>query len=276
MKKTINLILLFLFVQIVNAQTQKGIDYLLQAEKNFAAYSVAHSTKEAFLKVMDSSSIMFDNGIPVKGIEFWEKREKNTSVLNWQPQYAEISASGDFGYTTGPWTFQPSKNDSVVARGQYITVWHLDKKGEWKFLADLGVNNTSADSTIEVRIIDIPKQEENGKIIPHIAPLVAADNNFNKLFAQKKSKAYKTWLSKESILNRNGFLPAVISTDRQILIDSTPLSIQYSMNGWGISPVPDMGYTYGTTTINGKTDNYLRIWRNEETGWKLAVEVLRY
>jgi ketosteroid isomerase-like protein len=274
MRKIIAIIVLFIFVQTVNAQ--KGIDNLIQAEKNFAAYSVAHSTKEAFLKVMDSSSVMFENGKPVKGIEFWNKREKNTSMLNWRPQYAEISASEDFGYTTGPWTFQNSVNDPVSARGQYITVWHLDKNGEWKFLVDFGINNKSADSTVELRIIDVPKQAGNEKVIPHIAPLVAAENNFNKLFAQKKSKAYKTWLSKESILNRNGFLPAVISTNRLILIDSTPMAIKYSMNDWGISPVPDMGYTYGTTIINGKTENYLRIWRREKTGWKIAVEVLRY
>lgn len=274
MKKTVATIVLVFFVQTINAQ--KGIDNLIQAEKNFAAYSVVHSTKEAFLKFMDSSSVMFDNGKPVKGIEFWNKREKNTSVLNWRPQYAEISASGDFGYTTGPWTFQNSVNDSVTARGQYITVWHLNNNGEWKFLVDLRINNTPADTTIELRIIDTPKQAGNEKGIPHIAPLVAAENNFNKLFTKKKARAYKAWLSKESILNRNGFLPAVISTDRQAIIDLTPSSINYSMNGWGISPVPDMGYTYGTTIINGKPENYLRIWRNEETGWKIAVEVIRY
>ena len=75
---------------------------MIQAEKDFAAYSVAHSTKEAFLEYIDSSSMMFDNGEPVKAIEFWNKREKKPGVLNWRPQYAEISASGDFGYTTGP------------------------------------------------------------------------------------------------------------------------------------------------------------------------------
>jgi hypothetical protein len=37
-----------------------------------------------------------------------------------------------------------------------------------------------------------------------------------------------------------------------------------------------MGYTYGPTLINGKKENYLHIWRREEGGWKIAVEVLRY
>jgi ketosteroid isomerase-like protein len=274
MNKTLSTVILFFLGQSVIAQ--KGIDNLIKAEKDFAAYSVAHSTKEAFQKFIDSNSIMFDNGKPVKAIEFWNKREKNAGVLNWWPQYSEISASGDFGYTTGPWTFQSTKDDTIAARGQYITVWHINENGEWKFLVDLGVSNTPSNTAEDVRIIDEPKQEENTKAIPHISPLVVAENSFNKLFEHNKSKAYKTWLSGESVLNRNGSLPPVSRAGWQSIIDSTPAGIKFTMNGWSISPVPDMGYTYGTTVMNGKTENYLRIWRREKNGWKIAVEVLRY
>ena len=274
MNKTLNTVILFFLGQSVIAQ--KGIDNLIQAEKNFAAYSIANNTKEAFQQFIDSNSMMFNSGKPVSAIEFWNKREKNAAVLNWQPQYAEISTSGDFGYTTGPWTVRPTKIDSIVGRGQYITVWHINKNGEWKFLVDLGVSNTQTNTVEYARIIDTPKQEEDSKAIPHISQLVAAENDFNKLFEQNKSKAYKTWLSGESILNRNGSLPAVNSTDRRTIIDSTPAGIKYRLRGWGISPVPDMGYTFGNAIINDKIEGYLRIWRREESGWKIAIEVLQY
>lgn len=248
---------------------------MIQAEKAFAAYSVAHSTKEAFQQFIDSNSIMFDNGKPVSAIEFWNKREKRPGVLNWHPQYAEISASEDFGYTTGPWTFQNSINDSIVARGQYTTVWHLDKNGKWKFLVDFGIDNVQP-NTAALKIIDKQKYPENVKVITHVAQLVMAENDFNDQLAKKRSTAYQEFLSIESILNRNGFLPGANATDRKVLIDSTPAMFPFTMKGWGISPVPDMGYTYGVTTINNKEENYLRIWRREKTGWKIAVEVMRY
>jgi len=36
-----------------------------------------------------------------------------------------------------------------------------------------------------------------------------------------------------------------------------------------------MAYIYGRTILNGKTENYQRIWRHEKDGWKIALEVLR-
>lgn len=250
------------------------IDKLIQAEKNFAAFSVANSTKEAFLEFLDSTGIVFANGKAVNGIEAWQKREKRPGVLNWQPQFAEISLSGDFGYTTGPWTFQPKTiNDSVVARGQYTTVWHINKEGEWKFLVDLGSENTPLNLTAGVKRITVHK--ENAKL-SNSSSLVNAENDFIKLSEQNKTAAYKKYLSGESILNRNKNLPGTIPAEKKMMIDSLSATVKYTMDGWGISSANDMGYVYGISKINGKADNYLRIWRKEKAGWKIAVEVLRY
>ena len=273
MKKIFSILILF-FVCFQNIQAQKGIDSLIQAEKNFAAYSVENSTKEAFLKFLDSAGIIFDKGKPANGITTWKKREKASGILNWHPQYAEISGSGDFGYTTGPWTFQNSSTDTMVARGQYTTVWQINRKGEWKFLVDLGVINTPLGLTTEVKKIDIAKRS-SASATKHDSPVIA-ENNFLIAVLKDKSKAYKKYLSSKSILNRNGYMPATNSTDHRKLLDLTTSSIQYKLDGAGMSPGMDLGYTYGTTTINGKTDNYLRIWRWEKDEWKIALEVLRY
>jgi len=261
---------------LTKTSAQKGIDDLINAEKSFAAYSVANSTKEAFLKFLDSAGIVFDNGKPVNGIETWNKKEKRPGVLNWFPQYAEIAVSGDFGYTTGPWTFQNSLNDTIVARGQYTTVWHVTKNGEWKFLVDLGVSNTPGNSISKTTKIDIYKLSIATTVIPHVSPLISAENNFQKIVTTNKAWAYKEFLSAGSILNRNGYSPSVGMQAQKMIIDSTLPTIQYKIDGSGISESQDIGYVYGTTVMNGKIDNYLRIWRKEKGGWKIALEVLRY
>jgi hypothetical protein len=83
-------------------------------------------------------------------------------------------------------------------------------------------------------------------------------------------------LAFQSILNRNGLAPARTSGAKKDAIDSTLSSFEYEIDGWGMAPSSDLGYVYGTITRNGKSDNYLRIWRREKTGWKIAFEVLKY
>src|SRR6476619_6274717 len=101
--KQIYILLLSSLSISLSLQAQKNIDGLIAAEKNFAALSVAQGTKTAFLHFLDSNGIVFDKGNPVNGIQVWTSRENRGGVLNWHPQFAEISLSGDFGYTTGPW-----------------------------------------------------------------------------------------------------------------------------------------------------------------------------
>src|SRR5215203_7394850 len=111
------------------AFAQKGLDEMIAAEKSFAAYSVANNTKDAFLKFMDTSAVMFENGEPFKSYERWMKKEKRAGILHWRPRFAEIAASGDFGYTCGPWTFQSTANDTIVANGYFFTVWKKNEEG---------------------------------------------------------------------------------------------------------------------------------------------------
>lgn len=264
------------FILIQGAAAQKGMDELIAAERSFAAFSVAHSTKEAFLQYIDSNSLMFDKGHPVKAHAYWKQREKRPGVLNWYPQFAEISASGDFGYTTGPWTFQSSATDTVESRGLYCTVWYRNNDGEWKFLIDLGVGNTPEYPSAEVIKVDMPKQSENIAAVARVFPMVAAENDYVKELMNNKYRASEKYLSAKSILARNGQAPAITPAAQHAIIDSTSAGIKYTLEGWDIASVPDMGYVYGTTTINGKTEGYFRVWRREKNGWKIALEVVRY
>ncbi|HET6996103.1 MAG TPA: hypothetical protein VFI06_14015 [Chitinophagaceae bacterium] len=274
MKKIISTLLLFAACTIAYAQRSMG--GLIQAERSFAAYSVEHGTKDAFLKFLDSTGIVFENGNAVNGIESWSKREKSSGILKWWPVFAEISTSNDFGYTSGPWTFQQSKQDSIVARGQYTTVWHIDKNGEWKFMIDLGV------SRLPYSLGDYENGGFAGRIgekliIPGQAlSLESAEKDFIELFSKNKKAAYEKHLSKESILCRHGHMPAVGSAEQQLIIDSTSSSMLFTMTGSVVSPGKDMGFTYGTAVLNNKKDNYQRIWRLEKDGWKIALEVVRY
>jgi ketosteroid isomerase-like protein len=266
--------LLTAILSTIQVYAQKNIEGLINAEKSFAAYSVSHSTKEAFLKFLDSTGVVFEKGLPVNGIESWNKKEKTAGILNWHPQFAEIAASNDLGYTTGPWTFQPqTPQDSVIAKGQFTTVWHTNKNGEWKFLVDLGTNNIPSVDTQEAQKINASKITTKPL---DLALLVKTEEAFIKEYSKSSQSAYKKFLSAQSILNRHKNLPATTGYEQDRIIQATPPNIRFTINHSGIATSGDLGFVYGTTQVNDITENYLRIWRRENEGWKIALEVLRY
>lgn len=263
----------FLFLGMA-ANAQKGIESLIQAEKNFAAYSVAHNTKEAFEKFIDSASIMFEKGNPVLAKDYWAKRQKNSGVLNWYPQYAEIAASGDFGYTTGPWTYQPAINDSIVARGQYSTIWRINSNGEWKFILDLGNEDTPVPQP-DTSTAHIERTDPYFKA-GTIKSLMAAEKHFIREVRKSVRTAYEKYSGNiNCLLNRNKAEPAWVQDLYLKTFVNTPGDIKYTILGSGMASSGDLGFVYGRIVIGNTTENYFRVWRKEKE-WKIALEVLRY
>lgn len=267
MKKILVAICSFFTIQ---AFAQNALDEMIATEKSFAAYAVANNTKDAFLKFMDTAAVMFEKGEPMNGYERWTKREKRPGILAWRPRYAEIAASGDFGFTCGPWTFQPQTvNDSVVARGYFFTIWHKTKAGDWKFILDVGT-----DAGMMMKEIDVVKlTTQKVKATEHT--LREAEEGYQQLYKADESKAYKNYMADNVILAGDKKQLTSGNGGWKTTATSQPGTIAFSYLGGGIAPSGDLGYTYGTATRNDVKETYLRIWRHEPGGWKIAVQLVR-
>ena len=253
--------------------SQRSVDSLVQTEKQFASTSLVAGTKDAFLKFIDTSGIVFDQGKPVNGFKFYTNSDRRPGILSWEPEYAEISYNNDFGYTTGPWKYHTnSLTDDPVARGHFVSVWHLSG-GEWKFLIDFGISYRDAHKTSTINKVLLNRIEITGG---KYSSMEHAEAEFIKAYASQGAIAYMTFLSSRSRINYAGFLPATNETDRKALLDSLPREIEYKTLGSVLSPAGDIDYVYGTTKIDEKQDGYLRIWRREKNGWKIALEVLHF
>src|ERR1700732_3239324 len=125
-------------------------DALLAADRAFDA-----ATAER--KIDGFSSFLADNAATLRADQpvlrgkaalqqDWKALLENKSTsLRWQPISAEISKSGDLGYTVGSYTItrMDEKGDAIVGTGKYLTVWRLQKDGSWKVEFDTGVPDTS-------------------------------------------------------------------------------------------------------------------------------------
>lgn len=113
-------------------------DDMVNAEKAFAADASARSTRDAFLAALADDGVVFAPA-PANGKCHWESHPANKNRLEWAPAIAEIAASGDLGYTSGPWRITAAGEERPAAYGHFFTVWKKQADGKWKVLVDHGV-----------------------------------------------------------------------------------------------------------------------------------------
>jgi ketosteroid isomerase-like protein len=67
------------------------------------------------------------------------------ATLTWTPVKADMSASGDLGYTYGNYVFTAKNKQGkvVVNYGKYTSIWKKQNDGRWKVVVDMG--NSSPD-----------------------------------------------------------------------------------------------------------------------------------
>ncbi|RYY90778.1 MAG: hypothetical protein EOO15_01160 [Chitinophagaceae bacterium] len=242
---------------------------MVGAENRFAGQSATSNTRDAFFAFMDTSAIMFSKGAFGKSYSEWQAKEKRPGILHWKPLVAEMSAAGTWGFSTGPWTFRASEKDSVSARGHFFTIWQQTPEKQWKFIFDCGT-----DGGEEPLQVLYPFQA--AKLRGTEAALVIVDSAFNELLRSNARAAHNSFTSATSVLCRNGQPYALTPGQQQKWIKGLPARIDALPAGRLFSPSGDMALVYGTTRgEKGEPEPFVRLWRHEPGGWKLAVELLR-
>jgi ketosteroid isomerase-like protein len=149
MNRTVVALLVIMSITASSATKEKsarGSDLLLQLEANFAA-DVAKHGHDAFLAYFadDGVEIVDGGGFDTKDVMRKRDPWPEGTTLTWTPVKAEMSASGDLGYTYGNYIYTVKNKDGkvVVNYGKYTSIWKKQKDGQWKVVVDMG--NSSPD-----------------------------------------------------------------------------------------------------------------------------------
>jgi ketosteroid isomerase-like protein len=122
----------------IKAAASEALDSLVAAERAFATRSVEQGTREAFLAYLAEDGVIF-SPLATNGRQAWESRAPLTATLVWEPVFAEVSAAGDLGYTTGPWELRPNDPQRPTGYGHYVSVWQKQSDGAWRVAVDIGI-----------------------------------------------------------------------------------------------------------------------------------------
>ncbi len=149
MNKISAVLLLVLLAATFAATKQKsprGADLLIQLEANFAA-DVAKDGHAAFIThfAEDGVEVVDGGGFNTKEEMRKQPPWPEGTSLTWTPVHAEMSASGDLGYTYGNYIYTAKNKDGklVANYGKYTSIWKRQKNGQWKVVVDMG--NSSPD-----------------------------------------------------------------------------------------------------------------------------------
>lgn len=113
---------------------------ILNTDMEFSAMSSQLGMKKAFLEYIDNEGVLLrPDELPMKGaeaIDFLSLLNDTSYTLTWRPSRAEISQSGDLGFTYGIYTLT---FPDTTFKGTYINVWKKRSDGVWKLV--LNSNN---------------------------------------------------------------------------------------------------------------------------------------
>ncbi|MXV16934.1 YybH family protein [Hufsiella ginkgonis] len=267
----------------LRAQTNTDlVGKLVSAENYFAAITREKGIAKAFLAVSDENTLVFRPG-PLKAAEFFKDQPENGAQLAWEPVYARVARSGDWGFTTGPYTFKKSDTSSVISYGDYFSVWKKRKNGPWKLALDIGAPHPRPVAERKLVFLNPDEQRfihQQGKArLQQRADIVqSSDQLYATVLKADNAAARKEFLAENTRLLFPGEQPISGRTQVNAFWEKKQVKVQSEYAGGDRALSGELAYTYGSMTIVSKgkvsTYTYVRLWEITPTfKWNVVMEV---
>ena len=271
----------------VFVQGQSALQDMVTTEQSFSKMAEETNTRDAFLAFIADDGLLFRPGA-VNGKQWMQDHpvppsDKNP-LLAWQPAFAGISASGDMGFTTGPWEFKADRSDEKPSGyGHFVTVWKKQADGTWKFVVDLGISHPQSGGPQTLWQPPETNKKPTSKTVDHavaLGALLERDRNYaSAQLKQELTAVYRVYAAPDVRLYRKDNLPyAGIQAAIEAL--ATPKGpITWKPVGGDVSRAGDLGFTHGTYEVTDDTKNviekgsYVRIWKKRNGMWRIVIDV---
>lgn len=266
-----------MIVCLGQVQAQPALQEMVKTEQAFSKMAEEKNARDAFMAFIADDGLLFRPGA-VNGkkwmIEHPVPPSDKKSLLAWQPKFAGMAASGDMGFTTGPWEAKEDiKDEKPQAYGHFVTVWKKQADGSWKFVVDLGISHPQSggpqtlwqppdtNKPTSFKPIDVSAATEE---------LLNRDRKFN----------FADYASPDVRLYRAGNLPYIGKQAALEALAKTKGQIAWQPIGGDVSRAGDLGYTHGTYELTDDTKSsiergsYVRIWQKQGGTWRIVIDVI--
>ncbi|MCX6145321.1 MAG: nuclear transport factor 2 family protein, partial [Ignavibacteriales bacterium] len=231
-----------------------ALSSLVEAERAFARTSLEIGARPSFMKFFADDAVVFRPG-PVRYKEAMKNvplpANPRETTLEWEPLYADVAASGDMGYTTGPavWTdHSPAKRPPYY--GYYFSVWKKQSTGEWKVALDVGTEQPGPYTGS--RTFHAPAAVKRKEAIltsspeEHVVSLMNVEREFLEAVQKEGvSNALARYAEGEVRVYREKKVPIIGSDSLRVYFSSRPYLSQWNPMFCDVALSGDIGYVYG-------------------------------
>lgn len=262
---------------------------VIAAERAFAADYPALGMGASFRKWAEPGAVMIVGG-RAQTVEAVfppdAPRDRHEPRLEWWPNFAGISRSGDLAFTTGGVAVNGER------AGHFFTIWRKQADGSWRWVYDGGPPSPAADVAgpeTEPAVLapgpELLLVQRAGE--PAVEPppdwaltrVKADEARLAQAAAVDQKAAHLALLGDEGRLYVAGLAPATNPSEFEAALSAWPAAFRFGpTEGGGQSDYGDLVWTYGpaawTTDGEELTGHYVRLWQRQEVGFRIVVAYL--
>lgn len=248
---------------------------IVAAERAFAADASELGLSASFSKWSVPDAVMIGNGQVQTVRDVFPPevpRPADEIRLEWWPNFAGISRSGDLGFTTGGVAINGRRT------GHYFTIWQRQPDGSWRWVYDGGSGASAA---------GVPGPETEPFILPvsyrgagsaetAMREVRGLEGRVAMVAAHSLPLAYAELWAEDGRLYLAGRPPVIGKGSLAEALPFLPeVAVFMESEGGGASDAGDLVWTYGPMIwFEGETQRtgyYVRLWQKEADDWKLVL-----
>jgi hypothetical protein len=262
----------------VDADAQARIAPIVTAEQSFAADAGRLGVRLAFLSHFDAGSWLM-RPAPVPAFDALARDPDDGTPLQWTPDVAGIAASGDFGFTSGPWSTRTPGLDGFV-HGHYLTVWKRGADGVWRVQVDGGISHaalakpTGAVHALATSAESKPLDAKSLETRRHA--LETADDALRHALADAKADRAATWhrfAAPDVRVLRSTQMPADGDGALALVTADPAQRGGGARRAFDVAASGDLAYSIGGDAACKPCGSDYRIWRWNDGAWRVAVDM---
>lgn len=230
---------------------------VIEAERAFAARAGEIGWIPAFRAyAAPDGELAQPNGYANAPAELATTEDDGNHNLFWWPAYAGISRDADFGFTTGPVSFDEAR----TPRGHYFTVWRRQPDGGWKWIYDGGVGPIAEPNQIAPGAAEVPAlpvSTVGGGRADTASAEVRALEQSGALAYAADARSYRTRTA-----------PMIGAPS------GVPEGIAYSVHRVEAATSGDLVMVLGTARWGEVEGLFARMWQRRAEGWRIVYDQL--